>query len=595
MARTPPPLRPASKDLRPLRQAWGFVRPYRWRVFGAAIALVVAAGSTLGIGQGLRLLVDQGFRGGSAEHINAYFLAMFGIVAVLAAATFARHYLVSWLGERMVADIRARVYAHVIGLSPEFFEVTRTGEVVSRLTTDPTLLQSVVGSSASIALRNVLLFVGGGAMLVVTSPKLSGLVFLALPLVVLPLLIFGRRVRGLSRATQDRVADTAAQATENINAAPTVQAFNHEDIERKRYAASVNGAFTTAVSLVRARSWLTVSVILLVFGAVDLVLWIGAHDVMAGGMSAGELAAFIFYAVIVASAMGALSEVMGDLQRAAGATERLMELLQTPPRIAPPPNPVPLPQPARGGLAFENVTFSYPTRPEQPALKNFTLRVRPGQTIALVGPSGAGKSTVFQLLLRFYDPQSGRITLDGIDIRDAHPEEVRRRIGIVPQDPAIFGASAADNIRYGRPDATDAEVRAAAEAAQAAGFVAALPQGFETQVGERGLRLSGGQRQRIAIARAVLRNAPVLLLDEATAALDAESEHAVQAALGPLMQGRTTLVIAHRLATVLRADQIVVMDQGQIVAQGTHAELVAQGGLYARLAALQFNAAFAAE
>ena len=595
MPRTPPPQRPASKDLRPLRQAWSFVRPYRWRVFAAAIALMVAAGSTLVIGQGLRLLVDRGFLSGSAEHINAYFLAMFGIVAVLAAATFARHYLVSWLGERMVADIRARVYAHVIGLSPEFFEVTRTGEVVSRLTTDPTLLQSVVGSSASIALRNLMLFLGGAVMLVVTSPKLSGLVFLALPLIVLPLLVFGRRVRGLARSSQDRVADTAAQATESINAAQTVQAFNHEDLDRKNYSGSVNSAFATAVRLVRARSWLTVSVILLVFGAVDLVLWIGARDVMAGGMSAGELAAFIFYAVIVASAMGALSEVMGDLQRAAGATERLMELLQTPPRIAPPEHPVPLPQPARGAVAFENVTFAYPTRPEQPALKNFTLRVRPGQTIALVGPSGAGKSTVFQLLLRFYDPHAGRITLDGIDLRDAHPEEVRRRIGIVPQDPAIFGTSAADNIRYGRPDATDAEVRAAAEAAQAAGFVAALPQGFDTQVGERGLRLSGGQRQRIAIARAVLRNAPILLLDEATAALDAESEHAVQAALGPLMQGRTTLVIAHRLATVLRADQIVVMDQGQIVAQGTHAELVAQGGLYARLAALQFNAAFAAE
>ena len=595
MARQIPPQRPTSKNLRPLAQAWSFVRPYRWRVIGAAIALVVAAGATLGIGQGLRLMVDRGFLGGTEAALNTYFLVMFAVVAVLAGATFARHYLVSWLGERMVADIRARVYAHVIGLSPEFFEVTRTGEVVSRLTTDPTLLQSVVGSSASVALRNLLLFMGGAVMLVVTSPKLSGLVFLALPLVVLPILVFGRKVRGLSRTSQDRVADTAAQASESINAVQTVQAFTHEDLDRRGYAAAVNSAFATAVRLVRARSWLTVTVMLLVFGAVDLVLWIGARDVIAGGMSAGQLAAFIFYAVIVASAMGALSEVLGELQRAAGATERLMELLATPPHIAAPPNHVTLPQPARGAIAFENVTFAYPTRPEQPALKNFTLRVRPGQTVALVGPSGAGKSTVFQLLLRFYDPQGGRVTLDGVDIRDADPSDVRRRIGLVPQDTAIFGTSATENIRYGRPEASDAEVRAAAEAAQAAGFLSALPQGYDTQVGERGLRLSGGQRQRIAIARAVLRDAPVLLLDEATAALDAESEHAVQAALGPLMKGRTTLVIAHRLATVLRADQIVVLDHGQIVAQGTHAELVAQGGLYARLAALQFNAAFAAE
>ncbi len=592
MARGVVPDRPPSKNLRPLAQAWALVRPYRGHVVVAAIALVVAAGSTLGIGQGLRLLVDRGFLSGTTEALNTYFLAMFGIVAVLAGATFARHYMVSWLGERMVADVRSRVYGHVIGLSPEFFEVTRTGEVLSRLTTDPTLMQTVIGSSASMALRNVLLFLGGAVMIVVTSPKLSGLVFVALVAVVLPLLVFGRRVRSLSRTTQDRVADTAAHAGESINAVQTVQAFNHEDLDRAAFTSSVEASFAAARRLIRNRSWLTMSVMLLVFGAVDLVLWIGARDVVAGGTSAGELAAFIFYAVIVASAVGALSEVVGDLQRAAGATERLMELLATVPKIAVPTLPIALPVPARGELVFERVNFSYPTRPDQPALKNFSLRVRPGQTVALVGPSGAGKSTVFQLLLRFYDPQSGRITLDGVAIPDADPREVRRRIGLVPQDAIVFGTTAAENIRYGRPNASDAEVRAAAAAAQAAQFIEALPQGYDTQVGERGLRLSGGQRQRIAIARAILRDAPVLLLDEATSALDAESEQAVQQALGPLMQGRTTLVIAHRLATVLRADHIVVLDRGQIVAQGTHAELVAQGGLYARLAALQFDAAF---
>ncbi len=588
------PDRPASKDLRHLRQAWTLIRPYRGRAVLAGIALLLAAGSTLGIGQGLRLLVDRGFLSGTPAALNTYFLLMFGIVVLLATATFARHYLVSWLGERIVADVRSRVYGHVIGLSPEFFETTRTGEVLSRLTTDPTLIQSVIGSSASMALRNLVLFLGGAVLVAVTSPKLSGLVFLSLLIVVLPLLFFGRRVRGLSRQTQDKVADTSAHAGESINAVQTVQAFNHEDLDRAAYASSVEASFAAARRLIRNRSWLTMSVMLLVFGAIDLVLWIGARDVMAGGMTAGELAAFIFYAVIVASAVGALSEVVGDLQRAAGATERLMELLATAPKIAAPALPVALPSPARGEIVFDRITFSYPSRPEQPALKNFSLRVEPGETVALVGPSGAGKSTVFQLLLRFYDPQSGRISLDGVAINEADPREVRRRIGLVPQDAMVFGTTAAENIRYGRPGASDGEVRAAATAAQADQFIDALPQGYETQVGERGLRLSGGQRQRVAIARAILRNAPILLLDEATSSLDAESESAVQAALGPLMRGRTTLVIAHRLATVLRADHIVVLDRGQIVAQGTHSELVAQGGLYARLAALQFDAAFEA-
>ena len=585
------PRRPSSKNIRHLAAAWQFVRPYKWLVAGAGVALLVAAGSTLLIGQGLRVLVDRGLLSGTAETIDRYFVLMFGIVAMLASATFARHYLVSWLGERMVADIRKRVYGHVIGLSPEFFEVTRTGEVLSRLTTDPTLIQSVVGSSASMALRNLVLFLGGAVLLAVTSPKLAALVFLGILFIVAPLLVFGRRVRGLSRKTQDRVADTAAHAGESINAVQTVQAFNHEDLDRAAYSGIVEESFETARRLVRNRSMLTFSVMMLVFGAVVAVLWIGARDVMHGGMSAGELTAFIFYSVITAGAVGALSEVVGDLQRAAGATERLMELLTTEPKIAAPTLPVALPAP-RGEIAFERVNFSYPTRPEESALKNFSLRIKPGQRVALVGPSGAGKSTVFQLLLRFYDPQGGRIVVDGVAINEVDPREVRKRIALVPQDAMVFGTTAADNIRYGRPDATDAEVRAAAEAAQAAKFIEALPQGYDTQVGERGLRLSGGQRQRIAIARAILRDAPILLLDEATSALDAESESAVQAALGPLMQGRTTLVIAHRLATVLRADHIVVLDRGAIVAQGTHAELVAQGGLYARLAALQFDAAF---
>ena len=586
------PERPPQRDIRHLAKTWEFAAQYRWHVIGAGIALVVAAGSTLVVGQALRAMVDRGFGGQDQAGINIYFIAVFGVVMVLAGSTFARHYLVSWLGERVVADIRKRVYSHVIGLSPEFFEVTRTGEVLSRLTTDTTLIQSVVGSSASIALRNVLLFLGGLVMLAVTSPKLAGLVVLALPLVVVPIFVFGRRVRKLSRSTQDRVADVGAHAGESLNAIQTVQAFNHEALDVRGFAGAVETSFQTAVTLIRARSWMTVFVMLLVFGAVDLVLWIGARDVLAGTMSGGELAAFIFYAVLVASAMGALAEVVGDLQRAAGATERLMELLATQPIIAAPVNPKTLPVPANGAVQFQDVTFHYPSRPETPALADFTLSVKPGETIALVGPSGAGKSTVFQLLLRFYDPQKGHIALEGMPLTDVDPQAARRAIGLVPQDAVVFGISAAENIRYGRPDATDAEVRAAATAANAVEFIDALPDGLATNLGERGSRLSGGQRQRIAIARAVLRDAPILLLDEATSALDAESERAVQKALEPLMTGRTTIVIAHRLATVLRADRIVVMDRGKIVSIGTHAELIREGGLYARLAALQFNAAF---
>ena len=585
------PERPKTRNIRHLRRIWAFVRPYPWLIVGAGFALVVAAAATLGIGQALRLVVDQGFDPNNAGRLNFYFLAVFGVILVLAQATFVRHYLVSWLGERVVADVRSAVYARVISLSPEFFEVTRTGEVMSRLTTDTTLIQTVIGSSVSIALRNLLIFVGGTGALAFTSPKLAGLVFLFLPFVFIPVLIFGRVVRKMSRATQDRIADVGAHAGESLNAIQTVQAFNHEDLDRTSFAKSVEDAFRTAMRQVLARSWLTVTVILVMFGAVDLVLWIGAQDVLAGTMSGGELAAFVFYAVFVAGAVGALSEVVGDLQRAAGATERLMELLDSEPAIAAPENPQPFPDPPAGAIRFDDVTFAYPTRPEISALKNFSIDVKPGETVALVGPSGAGKTTVFQLLMRFYDPEGGTVRIDGLSLAEVDPEEARRRLGIVPQDAVVFGTTAEENIRYGRPGATDDEVRAAAIAAQAAQFLDELPDGFETDLGERGTRLSGGQRQRIAIARAILRNPPILLLDEATSALDAESEKLVQTALEPLMEGRTTIVIAHRLVTVLKADRIIVMDKGEVVAVGTHAELTAQGGLYARLAKLQFDAA----
>jgi len=581
--------RPSSRNLRVLKQLFSFMQPYRGALLGAVLALLVAAMAVLGFGVVLQQVVDHGLSSGSATALNQALLLFLVVVTVMAASVAARVYLVTWIGERVVADIRKAVFARVLKLEPAFFEVTRTGEVISRLTVDTSLLQVVVGSTLAIAVRNALLISGGLVMLILTSGKLALLVLLGVPIAVIPLWLLGHRVRSLSRNSQDRIADIGAFVDEVLYGIRTVQAFCHEPIDRQRYSEQVEAAFEASTQRSRVSALLTATVMLFTFVAVSLVLWVGGHDVLAGRLSGGQLSAFVFYALLVAGSVSALSEVAGDLLRAAGATERLLELLNTRPAISPPATPVALPEPPRGAVELSRVTFNYPSRPDRPALSELSLRLQPGQKVALVGPSGAGKSTVLQLLLRFYDPDSGVIRFDGVDIREADPQQLRQRIALVPQDPIIFGADAWENIRYGLADVSDADIRSAAEAAHAAEFLDQLPQGFNTYLGERGIRLSGGQRQRIAIARAILRDPAVLLLDEATSSLDAESERLVQEALEQLMQSRTTLIIAHRLATVRKVDRIMVMDQGQLVASGRHEELVEENGLYARLAALQFR------
>jgi ATP-binding cassette subfamily B protein len=593
MARSDTRLEPAPKippvtALRTVARVGRFLRPYRREIVFAAIGLVVAASAVLAVGQGLKFVVDRGFAASNAAELDRMLALMLGVIVVMAGATYMRFYHVSWLGERVTADLRRAVFDHLLDLPPSFFEATRTGEVISRLINDTTMLETVIGSSASMAIRNFLLMVGGLVMLTLTSAKLTLLVLAGVPLVVAPIILFGRRVRKLARATQDRVGDVGAFLDESLHEIRTVQGYGHEALDRRDFSTRVEAAFGTAVHRVRQRALLVAAVIVLVFGAVGVILWIGGHDVVAGRLSAGQLSAFVFYAVLVAGAVGSISEVIGDLQRAAGATERLFELLGIEPAIRAPANPVAMPVPGRGSVAFEAVTFHYPTRPDAPALDAFSLDVRASEKVALVGPSGAGKTTVFQQLLRFYDPQAGVVRIDGVDLSTADPRDVRRQLALVPQDPVIFASTVLENVRYGRPEASDAEVKAACDAAYATEFIERLPDGFHGLLGERGVRLSGGQRQRIAIARAILADRPILLLDEATSALDAESERIVQRALERLMTGRTVLMIAHRLATVRHADRIAVMERGRIVAVGTHDALVRDNPLYARLAALQF-------
>jgi ATP-binding cassette subfamily B protein len=568
-----------------------YLARYRGRAAAALGALMVASLATLAVPVAVRRMIDFGFSPDRIELIDQYFSVMIAIVLMLAMASALRYYFVTTLGERVVADLRAAVFAHVTHLSAAFFDTAKSGEILSRLTADTTQIKSAVGASVSIALRNLVLFLGSAAMMVVTSPRLSGFVLAAIPVIVLPLVGFGRAVRRRSRDAQDTLADASAYASELIGAVRTLQAFTNEPMAGTRFGAAVERAYDAALTSTRARAVLTAVVIFLVFTSVVLILWVGAQDVLAGRLTAGTLGQFVLYAVFAAGGLGELSQVWGEISQAAGASERLSELLAEKPAIAAPAHPTPMPTPARGEVVFDQVRFAYPSRAEAQVLDGVSLKVAPGERVAIVGPSGAGKSTIFHLLLRYYDPLSGTVSLDGVPLTYADPREARSRIALVPQEVAVFAASIADNIRFGRPDADDADIVRAAELAGATEFINRLPAGFDTEIGERGVMLSGGQRQRIAIARAILRDAPLLLLDEATSALDAESEGLVQAALDRLMAERTTLVIAHRLATVLKCDRILVMDQGRIVEQGSHDQLVAAGGLYARLARMQFEAA----
>jgi ATP-binding cassette subfamily B protein len=580
----------SSSRLRQLRRLLPFLSAYRGLVAGWLGFLLVSSTATLALPQAVRVMIDRGFANADTATINASFLGLFGVATVLAIATAGRFFCVSLLGERVAADLRRRLFDHLLTLDQAFFEKTRSGELVSRLAADTELVQTVVGSTLSVALRSTVTLLGATVLMILSSPHLAGLSALVIPAVVLPIVVFGRRVQRLSRESQDRIADTSAVASESLNATHTVQAYTREPEESTRYATAVTRALATAKRRIAMTGSLTAMVILLTFGAITLVLWAGAKAVIAGTIAAGVLSQFVLYAILAGGSVGALTEVWGGILRAAGALGRIGELLETRAEIASPASPTMLPKPVRGAIRFEHVGFRYPSRPDRAALHDLSLAVEPGETVALVGPSGAGKTTVFQLLLRFYDPQQGRITLDGVDLRALALPDLRGSFALVPQDPVLFGASAADNIGFGRSGADADAIVAAAQAAEAHEFLDTLPERYETYLGERGVRLSGGQQQRVAIARALLRDAPILLLDEATSSLDAQSEHAVQHALERLMQGRTTLVIAHRLATVQRADRIVVMDGGRIVAQGTHAELVQAGGLYAELARLQFAA-----
>jgi ATP-binding cassette subfamily B protein len=581
--------RARSRHLRPLVRLLGFTWPYRGRLALALAALVLAALALLAFGQVIRAVVDRGLASGSPQALNLALGVFLGVVLLFAASVAVRSYLLNWIGERVVADIRRAVFARALTLDVGFYETTRTGELIARLTSDTALLQVVVGSTLAMGLRSAILAAGGLVMIAITSPKLTALVLLGVPVVILPTWLIGHRVRRLSRQSQDRIGDVGAYVDETLHAIRTVQASCHEPIDAERYGNRVEHAFSTAMRRSVASALLSGVATLLAFGAIGTVLWLGGHAVLAGEMSGGELSAFLFYAVLMAGSVGSLSEIIAQLLRGAGAAERLMELLVTEPAIKAPPAPTPLPIPARGHIRAEGLTFHYPARPDTPALAGLDLDIAPGERVALVGHSGAGKSTLFHLLLRFYDLKQGRITFDGVDLRALDPAELRRHIAVVPQDPVIFATSAAENIRYGTEEASDAQVHAAATAAHADGFIQRLPQGYESFLGERGVRLSGGERQRIAIARAILRDPALLLLDEATSALDAESERLVQDALSHLMIGRTSIVIAHRLATVRDADRILVLDHGRVVAQGRHAQLLAQDGLYARLAQLQFQ------